>query len=87
MINAVLIDDEPKNVKVLKGMLEEFCPALHPDAEVRSLGASYRQVVEILKTLHGMKESSQFYIIFFNATDIPMPYPSWLSASARSLPG
>ncbi len=32
-------------------MLEEFCPGLHPDAEVASLGASYRQVVEILKTL------------------------------------
>src|SRR5581483_416110 len=32
-------------------MLEEFCPALHPDEPVGSLGASYRQVVEILKTL------------------------------------
>jgi two-component system, LytTR family, response regulator len=26
MINAVIIDDEPKNVRVLKNMLIEFCP-------------------------------------------------------------
>jgi two-component system LytT family response regulator len=26
MINYVLIDDEPKNIKILKGMLDEFCP-------------------------------------------------------------
>jgi len=26
MINAVIIDDEPKNVRVLKNMLSEFCP-------------------------------------------------------------
>ena len=26
MINAVIIDDEPKNVRVLKNMLNEFCP-------------------------------------------------------------
>jgi len=28
MINYVLIDDEPKNVKVLKAMVEEFCPTV-----------------------------------------------------------
>jgi two-component system LytT family response regulator len=26
MINYILIDDEPKNVKILKAMLKEFCP-------------------------------------------------------------
>jgi two-component system LytT family response regulator len=26
VINAVIIDDEPKNIKVFKNMLEEFCP-------------------------------------------------------------
>jgi len=26
MINYVLIDDEPKNIKILKGMVQEFCP-------------------------------------------------------------
>jgi len=26
MINAVIIDDEPKNIKVMKNMLKEFCP-------------------------------------------------------------
>lgn len=28
MINYVLIDDEPKNVKILKAMLDEFCPEI-----------------------------------------------------------
>lgn len=32
MINFVLIDDEPKNVKILKAMLDEFCP------EIRFIG-------------------------------------------------
>ena len=26
MINALIIDDEPKNIKVMKNMLKEFCP-------------------------------------------------------------
>jgi two-component system LytT family response regulator len=28
MINFVLIDDEPKNIKILKAMLDEFCPEI-----------------------------------------------------------
>lgn len=35
MINAVIIDDEPKNVKVMKNMLRDFCP------EVNVLGEAY----------------------------------------------
>ncbi len=38
MVNCVIVDDEPRNIKVLKAMLEEFCPDLSivgeaPDAE------------------------------------------------------
>ena len=40
---------------------------------------------EILKTLSGLNSSSQFYIIFFNATDVPMPYPNWLTADKENL--
>jgi two-component system LytT family response regulator len=29
MINYVLIDDEPKNIKILKAMVDEFCPDVH----------------------------------------------------------
>ena len=34
MINYVLIDDEPKNVKILRAMLDEFCP------EIQYLGSA-----------------------------------------------
>jgi two-component system LytT family response regulator len=33
MINCVIIDDEPKNIRVLKTMLEEFCPQVSSIAE------------------------------------------------------
>ncbi|HET9826501.1 MAG TPA: LytTR family DNA-binding domain-containing protein [Chitinophagaceae bacterium] len=29
MIHAVIIDDEPKNVRVMKNMLNDFCPQVH----------------------------------------------------------
>src|SRR6476620_8029544 len=32
MIQAIIVDDEPKNVKILKALLNEFCP------EVRVIG-------------------------------------------------
>jgi two-component system, LytTR family, response regulator len=28
MIRTVIIDDDPKNIKILKGLIEEFCPEL-----------------------------------------------------------
>jgi hypothetical protein len=40
---------------------------------------------EILKTLYDLNPSSQFYVIFFNASAIPMPYPGWLSAEKENL--
>ena len=40
---------------------------------------------EILKTLDGLKPTSYFYLIFFNATDIPMPHPTWLAADKDNL--
>jgi len=40
---------------------------------------------EILLTLDGLPPGSQFYIIFFNATDIPMPFPGWLDANKANV--
>jgi len=28
MIRSIIVDDEPKNIRVLRGLLEEFCPAV-----------------------------------------------------------
>jgi hypothetical protein len=40
---------------------------------------------EILLTLDGLPSGSQFYVIFFNATDIPMPFPGWLDANKANV--
>ncbi len=40
---------------------------------------------EIVKTLENLSPSSHFYVIFFNATDIPMPYPGWLVADKENV--
>jgi len=37
MINAVIIDDEPKNIRILKKMLTEFCPQVDIIAEGRDM--------------------------------------------------
>jgi len=46
VINAVLIDDEPKNVKVLKGMLEEFCPQVHLTGEADNSKSGKKLILE-----------------------------------------
>jgi len=60
MINAVIIDDEPKNVRVLKNMLEEFCP------EVSLLGEANNSVEG--KELIERKKPGLVFL------DIEMPY-------------
>lgn len=40
---------------------------------------------EVMKTLEGLNPSCEFYLIFFNATDIPMPFPTWLEASKENI--
>jgi len=46
VINAVLIDDEPKNVKVLKGMLKEFCPQVHITGEADNSRSGKKLILE-----------------------------------------
>lgn len=36
MINAAIIDDEPRNIRVIKTMLNDFCPQVHLIGEARN---------------------------------------------------
>ena len=57
------------------GVGKRFC--IIADASNSMRGGPIDQLKrEIMQTLGNMKPTSQFYVIFFNATDIPMPYPS-----------
>src|SRR5207237_9430767 len=63
---------------------KRFCT--NADASNSMRGAPLTQLKnEILLTLDGLSPGSQFYIIFFNATDIPMPFPAWLDASKENV--
>ena len=46
MINTILIDDEPKNIKVLKGMLQEFCPQVHLTGEADNSRSGKKLILE-----------------------------------------
>jgi len=63
---------------------KRFC--IIADASNSMRGAPLTQLKkEILLTLDGLAPGSQFYIIFFNDTDIPMPFPGWLDASKENV--
>src|SRR5205085_1623143 len=63
---------------------QRFC--IIADASNSMRGAPLTQLKkEILQTLDELNPSCQFYIIFFNASDIPMPHPSWLDASKENV--
>ena len=60
MINTVLIDDEPKNIKVLKNMLSEFCPQIQLTGEAGNADTGKKIILE---------EKPQLVFL-----DIEMPY-------------
>ncbi|NII29561.1 response regulator transcription factor [Pseudoflavitalea sp. X16] len=62
MIRAVLIDDEPKNNRILKLMLEEFCPDVTIEGQADNAAAGVQLVQEVKPDL-----------VFL---DIEMPYGS-----------
>lgn len=62
MIRAVLIDDEPKNNRILKLMLEEFCPDVTIEGQADNATAGVQLVQEVKPDL-----------VFL---DIEMPYGS-----------
>lgn len=40
---------------------------------------------EVLKTLRSLTTDMEFYVIFFNAQAVPMPYESWLSGEPENV--
>jgi hypothetical protein len=63
---------------------QRFC--IIADASNSMRGTPLTQLKkEVLQTLDGLNPASQFYVIFFNATDIPMPFPGWLDASKENV--
>ena len=63
---------------------KRFC--IIADASNSMKGAQMLQLKkEILETLYNLSSSSQFYVIFFNATDLPMPHPTWLQGEKANV--
>jgi two-component system, LytTR family, response regulator len=60
MIEAVIIDDEPKNVKILRSMLTEFCPQVIITGDADNARTGYELIV-----------SQKPNLVFL---DIEMPY-------------
>lgn len=47
LIRSILIDDEPKNIRILRGLLEEFCPGVQIVGEANSA----EQAIPIIQNL------------------------------------
>jgi len=62
MLRSVIIDDEPKNVRILRNMLEEFCPQVTVMAEAGNANQGVEVILEAKPEL-----------VFL---DIEMPYGS-----------
>jgi two-component system LytT family response regulator len=60
MINSVIVDDEPKNLRILKKMLMEFCPHINVVAEAKDT----REAVSVI----GQHNPELVFL------DIEMPY-------------
>ena len=60
MINAILVDDEPRNIRILKNLLEEFCPLVKVVGEAESS-----------ETAIALIRNSQPDLVFL---DIEMPF-------------
>jgi two-component system, LytTR family, response regulator len=44
MLQAIIIDDEPKNVRVLRKLVEEFCPGVNIIAEAFDVESAYKVI-------------------------------------------
>src|SRR5882724_2111860 len=62
MLRSVIIDDEPKNVRILRNMLEEFCPLVNIVAEAGDANKGIEAILQAKPDL-----------VFL---DIEMPYGS-----------
>ena len=72
MVNCIIVDDEPKNTKVLKAMLEEFCP----EVSVIGEAADAEQAEKVIAMLSPD-------LVFL---DIEMPYGNAFDLLDRLMP-
>ena len=72
MITAIIVDDDIKNIRVLKGLLEEFCP------QVQVIGEAYgiEEAVTVVK-------ANNPQLVFL---DIEMPYGNGFQLLDRLMP-
>ena len=72
MFTAVLIDDEPKNNRILKKLLSDFCPDIHVVGEAGDVESAYQLIASIKPA-----------IVFL---DIEMPYGNAFDLLDRLVP-
>jgi len=60
MINAIIVDDEPKNRRILKGLLQDFCPGV----KITDEASNAEEAIKVL-------ENNNPDLVFL---DIEMPY-------------
>lgn len=51
MLQAILIDDEPKNNRILKGMLEQFCPQVQVVGQANNTAAAQLLLQQVVPDL------------------------------------
>lgn len=44
MVRALIIDDEPRNVRILKNLLEEFCPEVTIEGEAGDVNTAFTAI-------------------------------------------
>lgn len=72
MISAILVDDEPRNLRILKNLLEEFCPLVKVVGEAESS-----------ETAIALIRNSQPDLVFL---DIEMPFGNAFDLLDRLMP-
>src|SRR5581483_5275140 len=72
MIKAIIVDDEPKNIRILKGLLERYCPQVNITAEANG----FHEALELLTTQNPD-------LLFL---DIEMPYGNAFDLLEKIIP-
>lgn len=72
MIKAIIIDDEPKNIRILKGLLERYCPQVNITGEANG----FHEALELLTT-------TDPDLLFL---DIEMPYGNAFDLLEKIMP-
>ena len=72
MIRALIVDDEPKNIRILHGLLQSYCPQVHVTGEANG----FHKALELI-------ESSHPDLLFL---DIEMPYGNAFDLLEKIMP-